>query len=244
MSERSTIEWTESTWNPVTGCTKVSLGCKHCYAETFAERWRGIQGHPYEQGFDLRLWPDRLEIPLSWKKPRTIFVNSMSDLFHERVPVGFIQKVFKTMQEAYWHTFQVLTKRSERLVEVSSSLIWPPNVWMGVSIETAEYLWRADHLRDVPASVRFLSLEPLLGQIYPLDLSGIRWVIVGGESGPGARPIEGAWIRKVHEQCLQQSVPFFFKQWGGVQKKRNGRVLEGRTWDGMPTNQQLELKAL
>ena len=235
MSEKSTIEWTDSTWNPVTGCTKVSPGCKHCYAETFAERWRGIPGHPYEQGFDLRLWPDRLDMPLTWKKPRTIFVNSMSDLFHERVPLAFIQMVFQTMEKASWHTFQVLTKRSERLAELAPELNWPSNVWMGVSIETAEYLWRADHLRQVSAGVRFLSLEPLLGPLGTIDLSGIHWVIVGGESGPGARPIEADWVREIRKQCRAHGVPFFFKQWGGVRKKRNGRVLDGRTWNQMPT---------
>lgn len=240
MSEKSTIEWTDSTWNPVTGCNKVSPGCKHCYAETFAERWRGIPGHPYEQGFDLRLWPDRLELPLTGKKPRTIFANSMSDLFHEKVPLAFIQRVFQTMESASWHTFQILTKRSERLAELALDLNWPPNVWMGVSIETAKYLWRADHLRKVPAAVRFLSLEPLLGPLGTFDLSGIHWVIVGGESGPGARPIEAAWVRDIRKQCRREGVPFFFKQWGGVQKKKNGRLLDGRTWDGMPKGRLVE----
>jgi len=234
VSEKSTIEWTESTWNPVTGCEKVSPGCKHCYAETFAERWRGIQGHPYEQGFDLRLWPERLELPLTWKKPRTIFVNSMSDLFHERVPLDFIQRVFGTMGKASWHTFQILTKRSERLADLAPELSWPTNVWMGVSIETSEYLVRADHLRKVPAAVRFLSLEPLLGPLESLDLTGIHWVIVGGESGPGARPLELPWVMDILTLCSREEVPFFFKQWGGVQKKRNGRLLDGRTWDAMP----------
>jgi protein gp37 len=244
MSEKSAIEWTDSTWNPVTGCNKVSPGCKHCYAETFAERWRGIPGHPYEQGFDLRLWPERLELPLAWKKPRKIFVNSMSDLFHEKVPLDFIRRVFGTMERASWHTFQILTKRSERMAELAPDLSWPPNVWIGVSIETAGYLWRADHLRTVPAAVRFLSLEPLLGPLGTLDLSGIDWVIVGGESGPGARPIEAEWVREIREQCRAASVPFFFKQWGGVQKKRNGRVLDGQTWDAMPERQVLEWKGV
>jgi protein gp37 len=234
MADRSRIEWTQATWNPVTGCTKISPGCKHCYAETFAERWRGIAGHPYEQGFDLRLWPDRLELPLRWKKPRAIFVNSMSDLFHERIPVGFIRRVFATMEKASWHTFQVLTKRSERLAELAPDLSWPPNVWMGVSIETARYRGRADQLRKVPAAVRFLSLEPLLGPLGTLDLSGIHWVIVGGESGPGARPMDVTWVREIQAQCRAAGVPFFFKQWGGVRKGRNGRVLDGRTWDAMP----------
>jgi len=234
MAEKSAIEWTNSTWNPVTGCTKVSPGCKHCYAETFAERWRGISGHPYEQGFDLRMWPERLGLPLVWKKPRTIFVNSMSDLFHEKVPVSFILEVFRTMEKASWHTFQILTKRSERMADVALKLNWPPNVWMGVSIEAAKYLWRADHLREVPAAVRFLSLEPLLGPLGAIDLSGIHWVIVGGESGPGARPMEIAWVRDIRKQCHRHGVPFFFKQWGGVQKKRNGRLLDGRTWEELP----------
>lgn len=241
MSEKSAIEWTDSTWNPVTGCTKVSPGCKHCYAETFAERWRGIAGHPYEQGFDLRPWPDRLDLPLAWKKPRTIFVNSMSDLFHEKVPLPFIQKVFATMESASWHTFQILTKRSERLAELAPKLDWPANVWMGVSIETPEYLWRADHLRQVPAAVRFLSLEPLLGPLGTIDLAGIHWVIVGGESGPGARPIEADWVRDIRKQCRQEVVLFFFKQWGGVRKKRNGRVLDGRTWDELPQRRLMEV---
>ena len=188
MSEKSAIEWTDSTWNPVTGCTKVSPGCKHCYAETFAERWRGTPGHPYEKGFDLRLWPSRVDMPLMWKRPRMIFVNSMSDLFHEKVPLPFIQRVFETIEKASWHTFQILTKRSKRLADLAPDLNWPPNVWMGVSIETAKYLWRADHLRQVSAAVKFLSLEPLLGPLGTIDLSGIHWVIVGGESGPGARP--------------------------------------------------------
>ncbi len=243
MSEKSTIEWTDSTWNPVTGCTKVSPACKNCYAETFAERWRGVPGHPYEQGFDLRLWPDRLELPLTWKKPRTIFVNSMSDLFHEEVPFAFIRRVFRTMEGASWHTFQILTKRSERLAELSPKLDWPRNVWMGVSIETADYLWRADHLRDVPASVRFLSLEPLLGPLGNLDLSDIHWVIVGGESGPRARPMETTWVRDIRKQCRRDGVPFFFKQWGGTRKKKNGRSLDGRTWDGMPESPLLSVGA-
>jgi len=242
MSEKSTIEWTDSTWNPVTGCTKVSPGCKNCYAETFAERWRGIPGHPYEQGFDLRLWPDRLELPLTWKKPRTIFVNSMSDLFHEKVPLDFIRRVFGTMERASWHTFQILTKRSERLAELAPDLRWPPNVWIGVSIETARYLQRADDLRKVQAAMRFLSLEPLLGPLGTLDLSGIQWVIVGGESGPGARPVEAEWVREIRKQCRAARVPFFFKQWGGVQKKRNGRLLDGREWNGMPSARHPEVE--
>jgi protein gp37 len=236
VAEKSAIEWTDSTWNPVTGCTKVSPGCKHCYAETFAERWRGVRGHPYEQGFDLRIWPERLRLPLTWKKPRMIFVNSMSDLFHETVPIDIVEKVFDVMGEASWHIFQVLTKRAERLAELAPCLEWHPNVWMGVSIETAKFLWKADRLRKVPAAVRFLSIEPLLGPIDDLNLEGIDWVIVGGESGPGARPMNPAWVRSIRDQCRQSSVPFFFKQWGGMQKNRGGRVLDGRTCDEMPAH--------
>ena len=248
MSVNSTIEWTNSTWNPVTGCTKISPGCKHCYAETFSERWRGIPGHHFEQGFDLRLWPERLDLPLTWKKPRTIFVNSMSDLFHEKVPLSFIRKVFHTMETSSWHTFQVLTKRSERMAELAPKLAWPSNVWIGVSIETAKYLWRADYLRTVPAAVRFLSLEPLLGPLGTIDLSGIHWVIVGGESGPGARPMETTWVRDIRKQCRTQGVPFFFKHWGAIgvdgvrrSKKANGRELDGQTWDEYPIDRTTDL---
>jgi len=233
MSDNSKIEWTDATWNPVTGCTKVSPGCKHCYAETFAERFRGVKGHPYEQGFDLKLWPERLEIPLAWKRPRMIFVNSMSDLFHKDVPLEFIQRVFQSMSQARQHIFQVLTKRAERLEELAPHLKWPANVWMGVSVENQDYVWRIDHLRKVKAAIRFLSVEPLLGPVE-LDLTGIQWVIVGGESGPGARPMNEAWVTSVRDQCLAADVPFFFKQWGGVRKKQHGRELKGRTWDGMP----------
>lgn len=235
MSASSSIEWTDSTWNPVTGCTKVSQGCKHCYAQRFAERFRGIPGHPFEQGFDLRLWPDRLELPLQWKEPRRIFVNSMSDLFHERVPTAFIRKVFATMGAARQHTFQILTKRAKRVGELGPSLPWKPNIWQGVSIERMDVAWRADELRKVPADVRFLSLEPLLGPLDELDLSGIQWVIVGGESGPGARPMKKEWVRTIRDICHRESVPFFFKQWGGVQKARAGRVLDGKLHDEFPT---------
>ncbi len=234
MSEVSEIEWTDSTWNPVTGCTKISQGCKHCYALRFAERFRGVRGHPYEQGFDIRLWPDRLELPLSWKTPHRIFVNSMSDLFHEQVPLDFVRKVFETMRRARWHTFQVLTKRADRLLELSSSLEWPSNVWMGVSVERSDYAWRIDRLRRTGAAVKFLSLEPLIGPLDNLDLKGIDWVIVGGESGPGARPMERSWVVSIRRQCRQQSVPFFFKQWGGVLKHRAGRVLDGRIYNEFP----------
>lgn len=234
MSEKSAIEWTDSTWNPVTGCTRVSTGCKHCYAETFAERWRGVPGHPFQFGFDLRLWPERLRLPLEWKKPRMIFVNSMSDLFHEEVPIAFIERVFDTMAKAHWHTFQVLTKRSDRLASMAEDLPWPKNVWMGVSVETASYLHRIDHLRNVPAAVRFLSIEPLLRRLGCISLDGIDWVIVGGESGPGARRLDAEWVREIRDQCLTDGVPFFFKQWGGVRKDRTGRLLDGRAWNQMP----------
>jgi protein gp37 len=207
-----------------------------CYAETFAERWRGIPGHPYEQGFDLKLWPQRLEQPLLWKKPRIIFVNSMSDLFHEEVPLAYIQKVFAVMEKADWHIFQVLTKRAERMEELAPQLNWPKNVWMGVSVEDRDHLWRGNHLRKVPANVRFLSIEPLLGPMGRFGLKKIDWVIVGGESGPGTRPMKTEWVMGIKNQCEKQGVPFFFKQWGGVQKKKNGRTLNGRTWNEMPGN--------
>jgi protein gp37 len=235
VAEKSTIEWTNSTWNPVTGCSKVSVGCANCYAERFSERFRGVPGHPFKQGFDLKLWPSRLELPLTWREPRVIFVNSMSDLFHEDVPTEFIQKVFQVMKQAHWHTFQILTKRSERLAKLSARLPWAPNIWMGVSVETEHFSFRIDHLRKTGAHVKFLSLEPLLGPMPGLNLKGIDWVIVGGESGPKARPMDGSWVLEIKRQCIKAKVPFFFKQWGGVWKKRNGRLLEGRTWDQMPT---------
>jgi protein gp37 len=234
MSDRSAIEWTEATWNPVTGCSRVSAGCQHCYAETFAERWRGIPNHPYEQGFDLRLWPDRLDQPLKWKRPRTIFVNSMSDLFHEKIPVEYLHQVFEVMQKADWHIFQILTKRHERLSQLASQLPWPPNVWMGVTIEDERFVGRADHLRAVPAAVRFISAEPLLGPLDGLSLEGIDWLIAGGESGPRHRPVEKRWLLELRDQCLGAGVAFFFKQWGGPRPKSGGRELDGRTWDEMP----------
>lgn len=242
MAQKSEIEWTDATWNPVTGCTKISPGCKHCYAEVFAERFRGVPGHPYEQGFDLKLWPARLEVPLRWKKPRMIFVNSMSDLFHERVPGEFIGSVFQTMVRAPQHTFQVLTKRASRLAEwhLDNPIFWEiPNVWLGVSVEDRQYgVPRIEQLRSVRAAVRFLSVEPLLEDLGTLDLTGINWVIVGGESGRGARPMQPEWVRSVHDQCRAASVPFFFKQWGGVWKKRAGRLFDGRTWDEMPARSE------
>jgi protein gp37 len=235
VADGSAIEWTEATWNPVTGCDKVSPGCAHCYAETFAERWRGIPGHPYEQGFDLRLWPNRLEQPLRWRRPRTIFVNSMSDLFHERIPEEFVREVFEVMLRADWHVFQILTKRHERLAELADALPWPPNVWMGVSIENRRFVHRADYVRQVPAAVRFISAEPLLGPLEGLDLTGIDWLIAGGESGPRHRPVRPEWVRALRDRCLDERIAFFFKQWGGVRSKSGGRVLDGRTWDQTPS---------
>lgn len=241
MADRSTIEWTEATWNPVTGCDKVSPGCAHCYAEAFAERWRGVSGHPYEQGFDLRIWPQRLDQPLRWKRSRMIFVNSMSDLFHERIPTSFIAEVFASMREAHWHTFQILTKRPERLVELADLLPWPPNVWMGVSIENRRFVHRADLLRQVDAAVRFISAEPLLGPLKGLDLAGIQWLIAGGESGFRNRPVQGDWIRSLRDQCEDEEVAFFFKQWGGRTPKAGGRELDGRTYDEWPQPRHLAM---
>jgi len=234
MSDRSSIEWTHATWNPVRGCTKVSPGCKHCYAETFAERFRDVPGHPFEQGFDLRLVPTALDLPLRWRTGRLIFVNSMSDLFHEGVPDSYVEQVFQVMEAAVQHQFQVLTKRAERMATFAKHRKVPPNVWMGVSIENADHSWRAAQLRRVPARVRFLSIEPLLGPIRTLNLKGIHWVIVGGESGTGARPMSAAWVRDIRAQCRKAKVPFFFKQWGGFHKTLAGRELDGRTWDEMP----------
>lgn len=234
MSDRSAIEWTDATWNPVTGCTQVSPGCDHCYAMTFAERFRGVAGHSYEQGFDLRLWPERLELPLRWKKPRRIFVNSMSDLFHRAVPDDYIQQVFRTMERAHWHIFQVLTKRSRRLLSLSPSLPWAPHIWIGVSVETMQYAWRVDQLRQVEAPVRFVSAEPLLGALDHLNLSKIHWLIAGGESGPRFRFCDEQWVRGLRDKCTAHGVAFFFKQWGGRTPKAGGRVLDGRTWDQIP----------
>ncbi|MCL4369642.1 MAG: phage Gp37/Gp68 family protein [Chloroflexi bacterium] len=234
MAARSSIEWTESTWNPLTGCTKISPGCKHCYAERMARRLKAMGQPNYANGFQLTLHESALGLPLRWSKPQNVFVNSMSDLFHDGVPLEFIVQVFDVMRRAHRHRFQLLTKRSHRLSEVHASLPWPENVWMGVSVESREYSFRIDHLRSTPAAVRFLSLEPLLGPLPDLDLQGIDWVIVGGESGPGARPLDPAWAIDLRGQCQRWRVPFFFKQWGGTRRNRSGRELEGRTWDEFP----------
>jgi protein gp37 len=234
MADKSAIEWTDATWNPVTGCTEVSPGCDRCYARTFAERFRGVPGHPYEQGFDLRLWPTRLELPLKWKAPRRIFVNSMSDLFHKDVPDEFIYQVFEVMRRADHHIFQVLTKRSARLAKLGPSLLWPQHIWVGVSVETIQYRWRVDHLRQVPACVRFISTEPLLGSLNELNLSHIHWVITGGESGIGHRPCNPVWVRELRNKCQEEGIAFFFKQWGGRTPKAGGRELDGKTWNEYP----------
>lgn len=234
MAVNSGIEWTETTWNPVTGCTKISPGCKHCYAERMALRLQAMGQENYRNGFKMTLHERMLPLPLMWKKPRMIFVNSMSDLFHKDVPTEFIEKTFVVMKKASWHTFQVLTKRSDRLQLIEDRIRIPKNVWLGVSVECEDYLYRIDDLRRTGAQVRFLSLEPLIGPLPGLDLEGINWVIVGGESGPGARPMQEEWVTDIRDTCLASGVPFFFKQWGGVFKKRAGRVLEGRTWDQMP----------
>jgi len=234
MANHSGIEWTQATWNPITGCTKTSPGCKNCYAERMAHRLQAMENPHYANGFSLTLHEDTLEIPLRWRKPRMIFVNSMSDLFHEGVPQGFIQKVFDVMNQGSWHTYQILTKRSSRVSELADSIDWPPNVWMGVSVENRDYTYRIDHLRQAGSQIKFLSLEPLLGPMPHLNLNGVDWVIVGGESGPHARPMKKEWAIDVKDQCQSSDIPFFFKQWGGVHRKRNGRTLEGRTWDQMP----------
>lgn len=243
MSERSRIEWTDATWNPVRGCSKISPGCAHCYAETFAERFRGVPEHPYEHGFDLRLVPEKLKEPLRWRRPRMIFVNSMSDLFHKDVPDGYVVRVARVMESAPWHIFQVLTKRAERLRDLlETKLAFAadlPHVWWGVSVENRKHgLPRLAALQSVTTRVRFLSIEPLLEALGPLDLRGVSWVIVGGESGPGARRLDAAWVRDIRDQCLKAGVPFFFKQWGGVRKKWSGRELDGRTWDELPSRGQ------
>jgi protein gp37 len=240
MSAKSSIEWTDATWNPVRGCTKISPGCTHCYAETFAERFRGVPGHPYEQGFDLRLVPGKLAEPLKWQAPKMIFVNSMSDLFHQDVPDEYIEQTARVMEAANWHTYQVLTKRSERLCDLLKSRLRfaadLPHVWWGVSVEDRKHgLPRVDHLRSAPAVVRFLSVEPLLEDLGAIDLTGIHWVIVGGESGAGARPLHKSWVLNIRDRCAARNIPFFFKQWGGVRKSEAGREIDGTTYDGLPS---------
>ncbi len=247
MSDKSAIEWTNSTWNPITGCMRVSPGCDHCYALAFAERFRGVTGHPYEQGFDLKLWPERLDLPRHWKKARRIFVNSMSDLFHKDVPDSFILDVFETMIVANQHIYQVLTKRPSRLVNtglvekiterislLTGNSSWPTHIWLGVSVENNTYTWRADALRKVPASIRFISAEPLLGSLDTLRLEGIHWLISGGESGPRHRFCDPDWVRDLRDRCQDEGVAFFHKQWGGRTPKVGGRLLDGRTWDEFP----------
>jgi protein gp37 len=234
MALGSTIEWTDATWNPVTGCTKVSAGCKNCYAERMAKRLQAMGVAQYRDGFRLTLQPKMLDLPRRWRRPRRIFVNSMSDLFHKDVPLEYIQRVFRVMNECPQHVFQVLTKRPEIAAAFAEELSWSDNIWMGTSVENALVLHRIESLGKVPAAIRFLSIEPLIGPLPKLPLDGIHWVIVGGESGPGARPVNPEWVRQIRERCLTNDVPFFFKQWGGFQKSRTGRCLDGRTWDGMP----------
>ncbi|MCZ7627280.1 MAG: phage Gp37/Gp68 family protein [Candidatus Methylomirabilis sp.] len=233
---RTNIEWTELSWNPVTGCTKISPGCQHCYAERLSHRLQAMGNYNYRNDFEVTLQEQMLRLPFSWKRPHRIFVNSMSDLFHEAVPVEYIVRVFEVMQQAHWHQFQVLTKRSERFRQLAPSLPWTDNIWMGVSIEARSYLYRIDHLRHTPAAIKFISFEPLLESLGAVDLRGIDWAIVGGESGPGARPIERSWVVEILQACRQAGVPFFFKQWGGTNKKRAGRLLDGRTWDEVPAS--------
>jgi protein gp37 len=244
MSDRSLIEWTDATWNPVRGCTKITPGCDRCYAATFAERFRGVPGHPYEQGFDLRIVPEKLAEPLRWKTPRMIFVNSMSDLFHKDVPEDYVEAVCRTMERASWHTYQVLTKRSSRMRNLLETRLrfaaGLSHIWWGVSVEDrAHGLPRVEHLREAPAAVRFLSVEPLLEDLGEINLEGIDWVILGGESGPGARPLQKEWVTSVRDQCERAKVHFFFKQWGGVRKSKAGRELDGKTYDGTPARKSL-----
>ena len=234
MAINSSIEWTESTWNPVTGCTKISSGCKHCYAERMAIRLKAMGQPNYANGFELTIHEHALELPLRWKKPQTIFVNSMSDLFHEDVPTDFILRVFAVMHRARWHRYQILTKRSDRLLELDPYLTWESHIWMGVTVENKDHIFRIDHLRQTHSLIKFLSLEPLLGPLQRLNLKGIDWVIVGGESGYGARPMDTSWVIDIRNQCQRTEVPFFFKQWGGPNRKKTGRKLEGRTWDEIP----------
>ena len=244
MAIGSKIEWTDATWNPVTGCNKVSPGCKLCYAERMSRRLKATGMSKYRNGFEVTWHPDALEIPLRWRKPRSIFVNSMSDLFHHQVPDQFVHDVFSVMDQANWHWYQVLTKRPERVSDLNDQLPWRPQTWLGVSVESDRYLNRIDLLRESGAETKFLSLEPLLGPLTSVNLDGIDWVIVGGESGPGARPMKAEWVREIRDQCLEAGVPFYFKQWGGVFKRRHGRELDGRTWDEMPFRQLQTLQEL
>jgi protein gp37 len=243
MTTSTTIEWTDATWNPVTGCTKISAGCDHCYAERFSERFRGVVGHPFASGFDLQLRPERLEHPLHWRRPRMIFVNSMSDLFHKQVPFAFVDRVFDVMEQAHWHSFQVLTKRSSRLRAYVNDRYRdksaPRHIWLGTSVEDGSKKSRIRHLRQANATIRFLSIEPLIGPMGELNLEGIHWVIVGGESGPRARPMRIEWAREVRDQCVAAEVPFFFKQWGGLRPKSGGRLLDDREWNGWPTVEKI-----
>ncbi|AKI96554.1 DUF5131 family protein [Kosmotoga pacifica] len=234
MSSSTKIEWTEATWNPVTGCSKFSKGCVHCYAERLCKRLQAMGSKKYRNGFQPTIHPETLTEPFKWKTPKMVFVVSMGDLFHESIPDYFIQQVFTVMNQAYWHTFQVLTKRAERFLEISRRVKWTSNIWAGVTVESEEYKHRIDLLREVPARVRFVSAEPLVGDLGELDLQQIHWVIAGGESGPASRKLEADWVRSIRDQCLEQNVLFFFKQWGGFNKKKNGRVLDGRTWDEKP----------
>lgn len=234
MAQGTSSEWTESTWNPVTGCSKISPGCKHCYAERMANRLEAMGMQKYRNGFKVTLHPNLISEPLSWKKPRRVFVNSMSDLFHDDVPVSFIKQVFEAMNVSRQHQFQILTKRAERLAQIAQDLKWTDNIWMGVTVENADYLHRIKSLKQTKAKVKFLSIEPLLGPLGKFDLKGLDWIIVGGESGPYARPIEEKWVVEIRNQCVQTDTPFFFKQWGGVFKKKAGRVLENKIWDEMP----------
>ncbi|MBF0138502.1 MAG: phage Gp37/Gp68 family protein [Magnetococcales bacterium] len=245
MADHSAIEWTEATWNPVTGCTKISAGCRNCYAERMSKRLHAMGNPRYYNGFRTTAHPDLLEKPLkTWRRPRMIFVNSMSDLFHDDVPDDYILNVFKIMSQSTQHTFQVLTKRSARLNQMANQIEWPSNVWMGVTVEDDRHKFRIEHLRKTPSSIRFLSIEPLLGPLGSIDLRGISWVIVGGESGPGARPMQADWATSIRDQCLARNIPFFFKQWGGVRKKAAGRMLEGHVWNQMPCFKQPSASAI
>jgi protein gp37 len=234
MSKESSIEWTEATWNPLTGCTKISPACQNCYAERLAARLKAMGNPSYTNGFDITLHERLLQTPLAWLKPKMIFVNSMSDLFHEAVSEEFIIRVFNIMNQAYWHNFQVLTKRSDRLLKLNEKLHWSSNIWMGVSVENSDYIFRIDDLRQTQAKIKFISFEPLLGPIHNLDLEGIDWVIVGGESGPRSRPIQEAWVIEIKDKCIENGIPFFFKQWGGRNKKKAGKILEGKIWNEFP----------